>query len=427
MADETEKPAAQAGSTRQDGDGPDAGAQAAGGQATGDPALAKAAAGVDAAPAAKDSPWSASQATATATPAAAIPPSPAAARPAPPPRPSTGKRLLIAVAVLALIGAGGYVTRASWLPMLGLDRPPHAAQPATPVTPGTTATAPGVATPPPPSAVAPVAAEPSPQLVAEQERLASEIASLGDRLTTLETTLDNMATNLEALTTQQTKGLVTAITANDERISRLERSAIQTSALEGQVRELSSKALSLREGFASLNAAVLGVSLLADAVGAGAPYVRQLAGVRSVAAGDPAMAEALAQLEPHATTGIATVPALAARFPAVADAIARAAPTTGGATWMDRVVDKAASLVTIRATGQAAARAGGIDAILVEAETTLAGGDLAAAVAIVSRIEGPAAVPAEAWLQEARLRLAADRSIAILQEQAAARLAAARG
>ncbi len=154
---------------------------------------------------------------------------------------------------------------------------------------------------------------------------------------------------------------------------------------------------------------MLSVSLLADAIASGSAFVRPLAGVRAVAAGDPTMMETLAGLEPHAATGIATTPALAARFPSVADAVARAATGSGGEGWSDRVVDKLLSLVTVRSTGQAAARAGGIDAVLAEAEAALAGGDLKTAADIVARIEGPAAAAAAPWLQEARLRLAAAR------------------
>jgi hypothetical protein len=139
------------------------------------------------------------------------------------------------------------------------------------------------------------------------------------------------------------------------------------------------------------------------------------------------MAEAISRLEPHAATGVPTTAALAARFPMVADAIARAAPTTGGDTWIDRVADKFASLVSIRATGPAAARAGGIDAVLAEAEAELKAGDLASAVAVLRRIEGQAAVPAEEWLKAAEMRLAADRAVAALEAEAAARLAKARG
>jgi hypothetical protein len=94
---------------------------------------------------------------------------------------------------------------------------------------------------------------------------------------------------------------------------------------------------------------------------------------------------------------------------------------------MDRVADTFTSLVSIRATGPAAARAGGIDAVLAEAEAVLKAGDLASAVAVVSRIEGQAAVPAGEWLRAAETRLAADRAVAALEAEAAARLAKARG
>ena len=346
------------------------------------------------------------------------------------------------VGLLVAIAVGGWLTREAWLPRLadvmGQDRQPTAAQtqPATPAPPSSTAattpTGPAPATPGAPIAAAPAPAAPAAAtdtLAQEQKQLAAEVDSVDRRLAGLEQAVAEVRKSVDSLVAagEDTKSLTGAVNALEERIARLERSAIQTGALESQVRELSQKALTLREGFASLNTAVLAVSQLGQAVGSGAPYVRELAAVRSVAGNDPEMAEAIARLEPHAATGVPTTAALAARFPMVADAIARAAPTTGGDTWIDRVADKFASLVSIRATGPAAARAGGIDAVLAEAEAELKAGDLASAVAVVSRIEGQAAVPAEEWLKGAETRLEADRAVAALEAEAAARLAKARG
>lgn len=378
-----------------------------------------------------------------------------ALRPPPPPPAATRRRGTwwpwLLLGLLVVIAAGSWLTRDVWLPRLGIpsDYRPLASQSPAPATAPSAppAATPAPVAPPAPSTTAPTfapaatpavspdvppAAPPAPPteaLAAEQKQLASQIDAIDGRLADLEQAVADVRGAVERLATasEDSKELTGAVTALDERTARLERSAIQTGALESQVRELSQKALSLREGFASLNTAVLAVSQLGQTVAAGTPYVRELAAVRSIAGSEPAMAEAIAALEPHAGSGVPTTAALAARFPVVADAIARAAPTSGGDRWIDRVTDKFTSLVSIRATGPAAARAGGIDAVLAEAESALKAGDLASAVAVITRIEGQAALPAEDWLRQAETRLAADRAVATLEAEATARLAKARG
>lgn len=348
--------------------------------------------------------------------------------------------------LLIAVGVGGWFTRDAWLPRLTgphtaefVPPPPPSAPPVPAPVPAAPSQAPAataatptpVPVPPAPApAVSTAAAIPAVEsLAAEQDRLASAVAAIETRLDGLQQAVDEVRKGVDAVAGNgdDIKGLTGAVSGLEERIARLERSAIQTGTLESQVRELSAKALSLREGFASLNTAVLAVSQLGQAIAAGTPYVRELAAVRAIAGNDPATAEAIAGLEAQASSGIPTTASLAAQFPAVADAIARAAPTSGGDTWIDRVADKFASLVSIRATGPAAARAGGIDAALAQAEAELKAGDLAAAVDVVKRIEGQAAIPAAEWLQRAELRLTADRAVATLESGTAERLAKARG
>jgi hypothetical protein len=376
----------------------------------------------------------------------------------------------VTLLLLIALGVGGYVTRDRWLPLIGqgelAHRPPSRATPAAPppppaatapaaparVAPAAVApTPPAPAVPPTPAASAPAAPAPAapasvapapapsapavapapvvttdPTLASRQDKLAQQLEALGGRLTQIEQSITELQRTTESLADTATKPLSDSLGALTERVGRVEQVAGQVAAIDVQVRDLAAKSTAIREGYARLNAAVLAVAQLAQAIDAGTPYVRPLAAVQAVAVGDPEMASALAVLEPYAAQGIPTMAALRGQFPAVADAIARAAPTTGGDTWMDRVQDKVLSLVTIRTTGTAAARAGGIDALLDQAQTAVDGGDLATAATLIARIEGPAAAPAADWLQAARLRIDADRAAATLQSQAAARLASAR-
>jgi hypothetical protein len=100
---------------------------------------------------------------------------------------------------------------------------------------------------------------------------------------------------------------------------------------------------------------------------------------------------------------------------------------TASDTWTDRVVNRLASLVTVRRVGSPAIAAGGIDGIVAQAEAALEGGDLQAAVTALERLDGAPAVAAADWLQHARARLTADRALSTLQQRALARLATARG
>ncbi|MGE5441771.1 MAG: COG4223 family protein, partial [Bacteroidota bacterium] len=132
-------------------------------------------------------------------------------------------------------------------------------------------------------------------------------------------------------------------------------------------------------------------------------------------------------LEPHAISGVPTLAALRAQLPATVDAVIRATPVTAGETWTDRVMDRLASLVSIRRVGSYAIAAGGVGGIVAQAEAALQGGDLQAAVTALERLDGAPAQAASDWLQDARARLTANRVLASLQQRAIARLSTTRG
>jgi hypothetical protein len=346
--------------------------------------------------------------------------------------------ILILPLLLAVIAGAAYLTRGQWLPAIEsrLAREPAPAKPpAAKAAPDT-----------------PVAAPSAPAI----DGLRGQVQGLQGRLAELENTLRDVQHRTIAGTAGAADGLAAealaprfaelaqqneeiaarmarleqmsaAIQGLSERIGRLEQATTQAAALESQVRTLTSQAQRLQDNFAGVNATVLAVGQLAEALNAGQPFVRPLAAVRSFTASDPDMAEAVNSLQAHAAEGIATVPALAARFPATADAVARAAPVREGEAWTDRVINQFASLLTVRTIGSTAARDGGLDAALSEAQVALDGGDLATAVAIVGQIEGSAAEPAAAWLAAARARLAADQALSTLQQTALDRLNATKG
>lgn len=335
----------------------------------------------------------------------------AAAKPtAAPVAKSSGSGLAIAIAVLAVLGlagGGAYLTRDQWLPLVA----PAGDQTAEQAAPG-----------------APREETVIVDVASVQQQLAQQLDALSGRVASMEDNVAQLQQSLEKLAAENNvKEMIAAIDVVGDRVTRLERTSADIAQLQREFGELNDKAVALREGYSALNATVLAANQLARAVDDGVPYRRPLAALKAVAPEESEITATLAMLEPHAESGIPTFASLRAQFPAVADAIARAAPTSGGDEWYQRALDKVVSLVTIRATGEAAVRAGGVQAILAQAESTLAGGDLAATVALLGSLEGPPAAAASDWLQSARLRLQAIEAVSRLQEQAAMRLAQARG
>ena len=229
-----------------------------------------------------------------------------------------------------------------------------------------------------------------------------------------------------------TGGALDAVTS---RLSKLEHDAaageagsVDLKELEARNRELSAavnrlaqrlNALAVSDGArdrataATAPAVVLAVGQLRAALRTSGPFAKELAAVEAVAGKDLDAARAIAELRPHADTGIATLEALRRRFDATAGEIVRASLGVEGAGWGERTGRWLTSLVTVRrtaatATGTAAA------AVVARAEALLLAGDLIAATAALGALDGRAAAAAEAWLTDARARLAAEQGIAKL-------------
>src|SRR5690606_24452829 len=128
------------------------------------------------------------------------------------------------------------------------------------------------------------------------------------------------------------------------------------------------------------------------------------------------LAPLLATLATHADEGVPTLQALQRRFGAVLAEALRADAAAAREGWVEETLGRLTGLVTIRRTGEVAGD--DAEAILARAEARLAAGDLAAAVAELEALTGPAAAAVAPWLEAARLRLAADEAAASLQAQA---------
>jgi hypothetical protein len=229
------------------------------------------------------------------------------------------------------------------------------------------------------------------------------------------------------------------MTLAEQGLAKLDSLATRLAALE--------EATTAAEARATGNAALaLAVNQLQQALASQRPFAIELAALRDVAAGDPAVSDqvraATDALAGRAENGLPTLIELRARFPQIARdvvagaraesaaaAVANAAPGTGGDTvatpgWLDSAMTKLSELVSVRPVGgdvegdDAAAHA-------ARAEAALAKGDLAGAVAELDALDGKAAEAAAPWLADARARLDAETAIGTLQSLAVARLAPA--
>ena len=243
-----------------------------------------------------------------------------------------------------------------------------------------------------------------------------------------------------------------ALTALEQRVQALEQDPArqafgralaaweeQRAALEAALAEVTARLARFEEDATLQSAAdghlvglVLATGDLTAALGSARPFAPVLDAVRGVAGEDAEIESALARLAPFAATGVPTLDGLKARFPAAANAIVRAAPAAEDSDWIDETVTRLSQLVTIRRTGGAIDPAS-LDGRLVEAESALAEGDLARAVAIVEALmpEAQGAGRADAWLRDARARAEADDAlsglVAIVHARIGARWASAGG
>ena len=145
-----------------------------------------------------------------------------------------------------------------------------------------------------------------------------------------------------------------------------------------------------------------------DAVDEARPFGAEYRTLVSLAHDRPALAAAAAPLADAADSGVASRVALSRRLRQLAAAIATAAPPPDS-RWTSQLLARLRGLVTIRridGDGQTPA-----EAAVAGAERDLAGGDLAGAVAALSRLDGANAAAAEPWLQMARRRLAVEAAL----------------
>ncbi len=166
----------------------------------------------------------------------------------------------------------------------------------------------------------------------------------------------------------------------------------------------------------SAQAVVLAVGQLRGALRTSGPFAKELGSLEALTAGDPRVDGPIAALRPHAATGIPNLEVLRRRFEEMAGDVVRAANAGEDDGWVRKTLNRIASLVTIRRTDGSAGN--GLDGVVAGVEADLKSGDLIAAVEALAGLSGPPAEIVAPWLEDARVRLAAERALADLHVHA---------
>ena len=206
------------------------------------------------------------------------------------------------------------------------------------------------------------------------------------------------------------------LSALSEKVATLdkERTAAADRALSGLTARLAAVETRLKSVRSGSGAAgiVVALSQLRAVAASGRPYAAALAAARELAGGHAAAAAVLSALAP-AAAGAPTLPVLRRDFDALSPALIAAATRTQGEGWLDRAWNKLKSTVVVRRTGRSVA-GDSPSALVAQAETELADGNLGSAIALVRRMPTPAQQVAAGWLARAERRAGIEAALAKL-------------
>ncbi len=192
-------------------------------------------------------------------------------------------------------------------------------------------------------------------------------------------------------------------------------------SLQTALAEIQSRAAAAGDRHAQAAALALITSQIDTALGQGKPYEAPLRSLVALGDQDEVVRQSAADLASGAATGVPGLAALRQSFAAVADEIVQRERAPEGGSLIDRATSNLLRLVTVRPVG---ADVAGEDAAarVARAEGDLDQGDLAAAVAELEALKGPAAEAAAAWLADAKTRLQATKALASLRAHVTALL-----
>ena len=231
---------------------------------------------------------------------------------------------------------------------------------------------------------------------------ASSLKQLESRAAALEAKPEASAKDL-ADSRQQLESLSSAGAALSVRVEALERSAKAQSAADSTDAALMTALLRVR-----------------DAVQTARPFPAEYEALTALARNRPEIAEVTAPLAEAAQTGVASRAVLAKRLHELAASITNAQTPPSEPGWGSEALARLRGLVTIRriaGPGQSAP-----EAAVSAAETALATGDVAGAIAAFDKLTGAPAEAARPWLAMARERQSVEAALRRIEALLVARL-----
>jgi len=239
------------------------------------------------------------------------------------------------------------------------------------------------------------------QQAAQQQ--AQVLASLADRLAILEQRVTALAAaSTGGASADAVKGLDAELKAIEQKLAAQEQAIAKAQA-------------AASGGPERIDAALLvAVGQLRQSIAASGPYASALSAAKALARDRPETLAELQKLDASAARGIPSLAVLSERLAQIAPEVLSAEPPPADAGWGDRALLRLKRFFNLRRVGEGSAEAGGAEAALAAAQSAMQAGDLAAAVAAMKRLSGPAAEPAKRWLADAEARLGAEAAVTAL-------------
>ena len=253
--------------------------------------------------------------------------------------------------------------------------------------------------------------------------ITAQVAAVVERPAQMTARLAEIEDGLDALAQRQT-GRADAAAADAQSAASLDALRRDFDALRADFDALNAAAHGADSATVSAVGLAMATGQLRAAVATTRPFEAALASVRTLARGNSALADSLAQLAVVAGTGIADLATLRQRFASVAGDVVAAARGGDDRNWVDRTLSRAASLVSIRRVG-ADVTGDSAEAVVARAELALERGDVAAAVDELASLGGAGADAAADWLKAARAHIAAEQALIELDQAVRAALATA--
>ena len=121
--------------------------------------------------------------------------------------------------------------------------------------------------------------------------------------------------------------------------------------------------------------------------------------------------EELVSIKPFAESGVASIRGLQAELTLLADRATKISPPRDNPRWINQILERISSLITVRRIGPNAAAGKDHIALMARAEIFLSEGDLRGAIKAISDLTGKQSELFEPWLAKARIRYQVENTL----------------